>query len=200
MVLKWTKGTNEMITRKGTKRDPALWDRWVNDKYEGKRIVLSPEESIIAARKLYRHAMGKTWTGEVRITSGNRYTWVRRGVLCVNPNYRGGGLRQLIHLLSHYCHYRLHPDDAPHSIRQARIERNMVDFALKRGWHEGALKAAVPAPKEKPKPDVIQQRYARMVTRRDKWGKEIERARRLHDKARREVREYERRHKERLGL
>jgi F0F1-type ATP synthase membrane subunit b/b' len=39
-----------------------------------------------------------------------------------------------------------------------------------------------------------------MVTRRDKWAAELERAKRLLEKARREVREYERRHAGRLGV
>jgi hypothetical protein len=181
-------------------RDRGLWDRLVNDRFGSAQPILSPEESIVAARKLYRHAMGKAFPGKVELTSGNRYTWVRRGVLMVNPDKRerdARGLRAIIHDMSHYCHRRLHPNDSPHSPRQARLEGRLVKFALERGWTDGALKRDPPAPKAKP--DVVEQRYRRMVARRDKWAREIERAKRLHAKAERETRDYERRHRERLG-
>ncbi len=192
-----------MDAQSRTRRDPAIWDRWVNDRFKG-RPVLSPEDSIAAARKLYRHAMGRPWKGEVKLTSGNRYTWVEGGVLYVNPNRHGGGLREIVHLISHYAHRRLHPRDKPHSIRQARLERKLATFAIERGWHEGQpvvklrAKAEKPEPVEQPKPDKVAQRYHRMVSRRDKWKREAERAKRLLAKAEREVRQYERRHGERV--
>lgn len=182
-------------------RDPGLWDRLVNDRFGAAQPILSPQESIAAARKLYRHAMGKSFPGRIEITSGNRYTWIRRGVMAVNPDKRerdARGLRALIHDLSHYCHSQLHPRDSSHSPRQARLEGKLVTFALSRGFAEGALKREPAAPK--PKPDIVQQRYARMVNRRDKYVRELERAKRLLAKAEREVREYGRRHRERLGL
>lgn len=182
-------------------RDPGLWDRLVNERFGDSHPVLSPQESIAAARKLYRHAMGKSWPGKIELTSGNRYTWARRGVLYVNPDKRerqARGLRALIHDISHLCHARLHPGDSSHSPRQARLEGRLVTFALRRGFTEGALKREPPAPK--PKPDIVQQRHARMVSRRDKWARELERAKRRLAKAEREVREYERRHRDRLGL
>lgn len=196
-------------TAKPHARDRDLWETMVNSKWGGQQPVLSPEESIAAAKKLYRHATGKTWPGAIELTSGNRYTWARRVrgkglVLFVNPDKRevhARGLRALIHDISHYCHRQLHPQDSAHSIRQVRLERNLVDFALARDWTDGALKPkpkAEPAPKAKP--DVVQQRYARMVSRRDKWQREADRAKRLLTKAAREVREYERRHRDRLGL
>lgn len=188
-----------------TVREPGLWDRLVNDKFGGVQPVLPGEESIAAARRLYRHAMGKAFPGEVRLTSGNRYTWVKRRVLCVNPDrlsFRVRGLRSLIHDLSHYCHQRLHPEDAPHSSRQAYLERDLVDYAIRSGFLDGALRrkpGPAPKPKVEPvKPDKVQQRYQRMVNRRDKYAAELARAQRLLVKAEREVKAYERRHKGRL--
>jgi hypothetical protein len=32
--------------------------------------------------------------------------------------------------MSHYCHWRLHPNDKPHSIRQARLEAKLAKFAV----------------------------------------------------------------------
>lgn len=187
--------------RKGTKRDRDLWNRLVNSRFGSDRPVLSGPESIKAARKLYRHATSKTWTGPTALTSGNRITWIRSGVLTVNPNWsRGnGGLREIIHAISHYAHRRLHPNDAPHSIRQARLEAKLAKFALRAGFLDGKLAAKPKAEKPKPeKPDPIRQRYQRMVNRRDKWAAELERSKRLLAKAEKERRAYERRHGERL--
>jgi hypothetical protein len=150
--------------------------------------------------------MGKAWPRKWALTSGRRYTWPRSGVFYVNPDRRGfdnRGLRDIIHLMSHWCHRRLHPQDKPHSIRQLRLEARLTKFALDRRWHEGTLRKepkVEPAKVETPKPDKIVLRYRRMVSRRDKWAKEAERAKRLLTKAEREVRAYERRHKERLRV
>lgn len=181
-----------------TRRDHEIWDRMINDQWNGANPVLSPEESLAAAKKLYRHAMGKAWHGTWELTSGRSYTWARMGVFKVNPNRRHGGLRQIIHLISHYCHGRLHPRDKPHSIRQARLEAKLTKFAIARRWHEGTLKREPKAEPVKLKPDAIQQRYARIVKRRLKYEADLKRATRLRMKAAQEQRAYERRHGSRL--
>ena len=151
--------------------------------------------------------MGRAWTGPVKLTSGNRYTWVRRGVLIVNPDMvqrECRGLRAMIHDLSHYAHSRLNPSEAPHSRRQALLEGKLVTYAINAGFDQGRVRPLGPAPQpkpepvEKPKPDKVAVKHARMVARRDKWAAELERAKRLHEKAAREVRDYERRHRGRL--
>lgn len=198
-------GKRSKYDRKGTLRDAATWDALVNSKFQG-QPVLSPDESVAAAKKLYRHALGKP-PRAVKLVSGNRYTWERYGVLSVNPDKREAhtrGLRSIIHDISHFAHTRLHPNDAPHSIRQARLERDLARFAIDRGWHDGqpvvkpkAAPVAPPAPK--PKPDAVAVKYARMLARRAKWAAELERAKRLFTKADVECLMYERRHKERLA-
>lgn len=193
--------------RAGTLRKPETWDRLVNDRWDGKQPVLSAEDSIAAAKRLYRQAMGKPWTGPVKLTSGRRYTWVQHGTLVVNPDMpqrHCRGLRAMIHDLSHYAHSRLHPGDAPHSRRQAALEGRLVTYALRSGFADGPLPKPGPAPKPAPeptspaKPDKVLQRYSRMVARRAKWAAELERAKRLLAKAEAEVRTYERRHRARL--
>lgn len=187
-----------------TRRDHALWDKRVNDQWSGRQPVLSPEESLLAAKKLYRHAMGKAWPRKWELTSGRRYTWPRSGVFYVNPDRRGfgtRGLRDIVHLISHWCHRRLHPGDKPHSIRQLRLEAKLTKFALDRRWHEGALRKEPkpePTKTETTKPDRVQQRYRKIVVRRDKWLAALDRAKRLHEQAYREMRAYERRHGDRL--
>lgn len=189
-------------------RDPGLWDRLVNERFGSAQPVLSGQESIAAAKKLWRHATGKSFPGDVVLTSGNRYTWRRtatirgrrRQVLFVNPDKqqsRVRGLRALIHDISHLAHRQMHPRDSAHSARQARLEARLVTFALERGFVDGALKREPPP--AKPKPSLIQQRHARMVARRDKWASEAERATRLLAKAERELRAYERRNAEKIA-
>jgi hypothetical protein len=187
-----------------TRRNHELWDQRVNDLWAGHKPVLSPEDTVAAARKLYRHAMGKPWPGKWVVTSGRRHTWPNRGTFYVNPNRYGGGLRQVVHLISHWCHRRLHPGDKPHSIRQLRLEAKLTRFAVAR-WGKNAVtpepKAAAPAAatEVKAKPDKVVQRYRRMITRRDRWADQLARAKRLAAKAEAEVRAYERRHGQRLN-
>lgn len=189
----------------GPKRDKALWEQLVNCHWNGEQPVLSPEESIKAAKRLFRHAMGWPWQGPVKLVSGRRYTYVRHGVLRVNPDMRQRdcrGLRAMIHDLSHYCHRRLHPNDAPHSKRQAQLEGRLVRYAIRSGFLDGTLaprpKASASEPVAKPKPDKVQVRYQGMCKRQAKWAAELERAKRLLAKATKERKAYERRHGARL--
>jgi hypothetical protein len=184
-------------------REAGLWNRLVNDKFEGKAPVLPADESVKAAKRLYRRAMGRPWDGPVKLTSGNRSTWVWRDVLVVNPDERhgAGGLREIIHSISHYAHSVKHPNDAPHSSRQVYLERDLVDYAIASGFLDGKLASkAKPKPPVEPKakPDKVVVKYNAMVKRRDKWKAEAERANRLLKKAEAEVRTYERRHGERV--
>ena len=194
-----------MTAKTRTRRDHTLWDRAVNDLWGGARPVLSPEASLAAAKKLWRHATGKTWRGKWKLASGNRHTWPRGGVFAVNPDRSGWGsecgIRDIIHGISHYAHRRLHPGDKPHSIRQLQLEARLTKFAAARItiW-QAPPAAATPEPAAAPaKPDKVVLRYRSMVRRRDKWQAEVDRAKRLAAKAAREVREYERRHGQRLA-
>ncbi|MFL6864087.1 MAG: hypothetical protein ACJ8DZ_13920 [Allosphingosinicella sp.] len=180
----------------------------MNERWDGQQPVLPPEDAVKAAKRLYRQAMGKPWTGPVKLTSGRRYTWVKRGVLVVNPDMPQRdcrGLRAMIHDLSHYAHSRLHPSDAPHSRRQAQLEGRLVTYALKSGFAEGRVRPIGPAPQPKPEPapkptvDKVVQKHARMVANRDKWARELARAKCLHAEWDRKVRDYERRHRGRVG-
>jgi hypothetical protein len=135
----------------GTTRERWIWDRHVNDKWANVEIpVLSDKDSIRAAKALYRKGMGEAWKGEVKIVRGAKYTWIRRhrrtpyekrwgikrgpAFLAVNPDARfwgsSRGLKEIIHLISHWCHQKIHPNDAPHSSRQAYLEGELTDYAF----------------------------------------------------------------------
>jgi hypothetical protein len=87
----------------------------------------------------------------VKVTTGNRETWVRRGVFYVNPNNRTTlqpGWHDIVHSVSHYCHRRMFPRHKPHDGRgtHAWIERTMIGHVVNLGWLEGKLKRAARAP------------------------------------------------------
>jgi hypothetical protein len=175
-----------------TRRDHKLWDDAINAKWNGQRPVLSPEESLLAAQKLYRHAMGKVWAGRWELTSGNRFTWPKGAVFYVNPNRTRGerGLRDIIHLISHWCHRRLHPADKPHSIRQMRLEARLTKFALDRKWHEGALKEKAKPLPAKPSQQEKAKRLVQLEQRLKRRREEFERAQRLLAKAAKDYRDH----------
>lgn len=181
--------TQKHLTK--TRRNHELWDKRINEQWNGARPILSPEESLLAAQKLYRHAMGKPWRGKWAIVTGNRHTWVRSGTFNVNPDRRWGerGLRGIIHMIAHYCHRRLHPEDKPHSIRQMRLEAKLTKFAIDRRWHEGTLKEkAKPLPKKLPRAERVKKlQLAQLRLRRRRA--EFERAQRLLAKAAKDCRE-----------
>lgn len=108
------------------------YDRLINSKWNKAKLKRpSPEKAIRGARAIYRKAMKKPWKGRVELTSGNRYTWIRNGVMYVNPNHpHQPGWEGITHDLSHYCNHRLRPNDRPHSDAQAILEAELTRFVL----------------------------------------------------------------------
>ena len=130
--------------------------------------ALTPAEAISAAKRLYRFALGKKFSGKVIATSGNRRTWVRSGVLYVNPDQ---GWRNIVHDLSHYAHRRLHPSEDPHGWHHARLEAAMAAKVVGSGWLDGKLKA-----KAKAKADLKSTRYQRTLDALTRWETKAKRA------------------------
>jgi len=129
---------------------------------------LTAAEAVRAAKKLYRFVRRHTWTGTVKVTSGNRYSRVRwgwfsprtgahEGVMIVNPER---GWQSLVHLLSHAL-YR-----GSHGGEHARLERRMIREVLKRGWLNGTLKRP---PKVTPPRDLAAERAARAAAGLKRW-------------------------------
>ena len=133
------------------------YDSMINSKWPEGMKPPSPKEAITGAKRLYRFAMKRPRKGEVKLTSGNRYTWISGRVMLVNPNRNSwhttdGGWREIVHSLSHVCNYWLNPKDRPHSHRQLRLEASMCQYVLEHGFLEGKLKR-----KSKPKPTKLEQ-------------------------------------------
>ncbi len=149
---------------------------------------LTGPEAASAAKRLYRKFMGKPWKGKVRITSGNRYSYIRGGVLFVNPDgHHRSGWSDLVHDLSHYMHRRLHPNQSPHGSHHRTLETEMVAHVVKSGWLAGALQRP-----EKPKDDPREIRFRRVLARIKAWEAKERRAKTALKKLERTRAYYER--------
>tara|TARA_R100000008_G_scaffold81988_1_gene65766 strand:+ start:509 stop:967 length:459 start_codon:yes stop_codon:yes gene_type:complete len=129
-----------MVATNEYNRINSIWDK---AKEEG-TILLSDQELISAFKRLYFKAMKKGWKKKILITSGNRHTWYRRSkrAWVINPKCTNGyqGLKDLTHSVSHWCHYRLHPNDKPHSDNQFWLELRLTNYAYNQKWHLGTLR------------------------------------------------------------
>jgi hypothetical protein len=167
------------------------WDRLVNSVWPSDMPIPSAKEAITGAKRLYRRAMGRPFKGKVVVTSGNRYTWVRRGVMYVNPNSRWGrkGWPEIVHLLAHYCHSRKHPNARPHDHRELDMEADLTRYAIASGFHLGKLKR--PEMAKKPKPDLKTSRRQAAEAALKRWQTKQKRTETAIKKYRRKIRYYE---------
>jgi|SRR5882672_2700995 len=165
----------------GTRRYATVNGAWP----EGPLPKLDGPEAISAVKRLYRFAMKRKLAKTLRVTSGRRHTSIYRSV--VNPD---AGWRDLVHSVSHHCHWRLHPGVKPHDDlgRHAFLEREMIDHVVKSGWLDGKLKSKA---KPKTKVPVQQERYLRIIERMIKWQAKANRAEIALRKLRRQQRYYE---------
>jgi hypothetical protein len=150
------------------------WYRRVNEAWPSKVPPLTEAEALRAAKRLFRFAMGYTFRGPVKVTSGRRYTWVRRGVLYVNPEQ---GWHSLVHLISHYCHDRsVGAEDQGHNAKHARAELRMIKEVIKRGWLEGKLKDKPKAERPVAAIDERAVRLAHTDAAIERWERKAKRA------------------------
>ena len=140
----------------------------VNGTWPNPLPALTSQEAISAAKRLYRFGMGKAWKGSIRLTSGNRYTWIRYGTFTVNPDK---GWHSLVHDISHLVHQRLHPKLSGHDWRHAHLERSMVALVVGKGWLDGKLRR-----QPRPKPDIKTVRHQRVLVRIRAWEMKRKRA------------------------
>lgn len=166
------------------------WYERVNAAWPEIMPTMPADEQVAIARRMYRFVMGETWTGPVILTSGNRYTWIRRGTLYVNPEQPINGRRGLVHLLSHYFDNRLNRDTAPHASSHARLELRMVKEIVKRGYLSGSLRKI-----EKPvqsKTDQKLVKYGHILASIERWERKQKRTENALKKLRRQAKYYER--------
>lgn len=166
------------------------YNRCVNDKWkaafaeEGASKQPSEQEAISAVKRLYRKAFGRKLSMPIKTTSGNRFTWPRRGAYYVNPTGHSrvfedrsitmmAGWKQLVHDVSHYAHRQLHPRARPHSNSQLTIERVLTDYVIDNGWLHGKLKTQA---KPKPPVDKVARRAVQVDANITRWEIKLKRA------------------------
>ena len=179
------------------------YDRLINNHWKKEKalfpegIIPSEQEAITGAKRLYRFVMGKTLKSEVHFTTGNRSTWwyLKKGRLRLHIN-RQEGWNEIIHDLAHWSNFKLNPRDKGHSNSQLSLESRMTKYAIDGGFLRGKLKSKK---KEKPKRDLVAERYAKIVARVDNWKTKSKRAESMLKRAERELKVYRNRHSDRLN-
>lgn len=163
---------------------------WPAGTREGRDLKPTPEEACAAVRKLWRFATRKGCPYRVAATSGRRRGGIHGGVLYVNPDR--GGWHEVVHMVSHYVAWRLHPGSKAHDRkgRHAFIEREMVRHVVESGWLDGKLKR--PERPAKPKPDARELRYRRTLAGIKRWEAKARRAKNALRKLQSARKRYER--------
>jgi hypothetical protein len=179
--------------------------QWPEGTRDGRDLKPTPKEALAAAKRLYRVGFKRHFRGKMKLTSGNRRTWIRSGVFYVNPDlgagtidYRsrggviidrgsGGGWHELVHDISHYVTRRLYGD--AHGFRHAFIEKEMIKAVVEGGWLEGKL---IRPTKPKPPVDEKALKLQRTLASIKRWRAKEKRAQTALRKLTRKSRYYER--------
>lgn len=104
---------------------------------------LTEVEAIRAARRLWRFSCGTTFSGVVKVTSGNRYNRIawERSVRCIYVNPERGW-RDFVHELSHAFDYVVNGESS-HNKHHHRFEVKLVKEVVRRGYLDGKLRDPV---------------------------------------------------------
>lgn len=159
------------------------WYRRVNAAWPETIPKLTADEAVRAARKLYRFVTRRTFNGEVRVTSGRRYTKVYGNLIIVNP---GRGWHALVHSMSHWL--EAYAGTHGHNAKHARLEIRMIKEVVRRGWLNGALRAEPKAATAAPTPiDVRARKRAQLEAAVVRWDRKRKRAENALRKLRRQL-------------
>src|SRR5579863_3816040 len=154
--------------------------KWPPGTNDGRDIKPTAQEAVSAAKRLYRFMLKKPFRGKIVVTSGNRYSYIRSGVMYVNPDWKnawassGGGWHELVHMLSHDFAHRLFPNAKGHGSQHASVEREMIEHVVRSGWLDGKLKR-----KERPAPtadDLREAKAAGIAAKIKRWETKRKRA------------------------
>lgn len=146
-----------------------FYEQHVETQWSDKLPQLTEVEAERAAKRLYRFVFKKACKLKVVITSGRNHSYIRNGVLRVNPTQ---GWDNLVHGLSHSFYRRLHPGAKPHSGQHGSLERHMIQHAIASGWLDGKLK---PVSNKQPTDEQLV-RYERVLASMGRWESKAKRA------------------------
>ena len=173
----------------------------VNDLWRSNQLSIRFERSkesvdFNTAKNLIR-ALWKKEIGVIKFpyknikqVTGNRDTWVRRGVVSINCD-KGWG--DIIHSWSHWLDYRINPNTRPHSAEHSLIELRCTKYFFDKGFLEKS-RTANEQPKVKKRINKVAQRYERMLKRQKAWSKKLKLANTNLAKVNKEILKYEKAH------
>ena len=190
--------------RKNNKMKKAheRYNKYVNSEWEkvyseiGQKglPIPSDQEAITGSKRLYRKFMGRSFKGEIKIISGNKYTRISGAVMYINPNRKSrygwhlgfsGGWEQIVHTLSHWIGHRKF--DEGHGTKQLWLEAKMTKYVLKNKFYLGALKSK----KKIVVKDPVVERAKSVERRIVKWETKLKRTQSALKKLRKQQRYYE---------
>tara|TARA_R100000544_G_C2209535_1_gene51131 strand:- start:42 stop:884 length:843 start_codon:yes stop_codon:yes gene_type:complete len=141
---------------------------------------------------LWRKEMGAKFPYDLKEVTGNRDTWCRdRCTFTVNPEK---GWAEIIHSLGHWMGYMKNLK-RPHCAQHAAMEYRLTKYVAENNLVE-LSNQELAKPKVKLRVNKVAQRYARMLTRKQKWAKTLKQAERNLAKVEQEITKYERVHSE----
>jgi len=172
----------------------AIWrENKCSIRFEPSRESVDFDTAKNLLRALWRKEVGSKFPYKtIKQVSGNRYTWVRRGVVTINCD-KGWG--DIIHTWSHWLDHRVNPKTRPHSAEHSLIELRCTKYFFEKGFLEKS-RNAIEQPKVKKRINKVAQRYERMLKRQKAWNRKLKLAQTNLEKVNKEIRVYERVHSE----
>jgi hypothetical protein len=176
---------------------------------------MSDAEVALVAKTIYKLGMGRAFKGVVKLTKGNRHTWVYRSIgrrpgahstKEMRVNYEKGWA-EIIHGLSHYIHRRKPmkrrrkmPHSSQHSALELRLVRAVMSSIYFRDLRQKMIEKAIEAgPLDRSDIRKIAERmtakrlrYQRVLARIKSWETKAKRAQTALRKLRRSRAAYER--------
>jgi hypothetical protein len=141
-------------------------EEWPANTNAGRDLKPTADEATRAVKLLWRKWTKRPFPWTIRVTSGNRRTWIadRPKTFNVNPDERSGGWHEVVHSMSHLVAWKLHPGSKNHGAQHHWIEQEMVKHVVASGWLEGKLKRP-----EKPPVDKKAAKIANVALRIKRW-------------------------------
>ena len=119
------------------------WKKIYSETSQKELFIPSDQEAVTGCKRLFRKFMGYSFKNKIKIVRGNRYTWIRGGIMYINPNEKRwngfGGWAEIVHSLAHYIGDEKF--DEGHSTKQLWLEVKMTRYVLKNKFHLGTLKS-----------------------------------------------------------
>jgi hypothetical protein len=172
----------------------ALWrENKCSLRYEDYKGEVDFNTAKNLLRSLWKKEVGTKFPyRKIKQVTGNRNTWVWRGILSINCEK---GWADIVHLWSHWLDYRINPKSRPHSAEHSLIELRCTKYFFEKDIFEKS-RLAIEEPKVKKRINKVAQRYDRMIKRQKAWNRKLKLAQTNLDKVNKEIRLYERVHSE----